>query len=531
MSTIYGVYSGYHSQSVSLVKNGEIVNCVEEERMTRKKSGDNHDCLPYQSLEKIEEITDLKFNDADYRVDVYPSHEPFMYSITQGNNYEVISHHTAHCAGAYFTSGMDGKVLTLSYDGGGHNHLMKIFLCEDGHIQEVFSLDQSNSGSLPHVWAFVTSGILGYDKYMEGKWKMCKDEGKLMGMAPEGDYNEIIYNLLKSVINYNNFNFYPSATAEKTKFVIDSMYELGFFSTQKQREVMSFNLQKLTEDLMLDFFNDINKKFPDYKKIALAGGLFANVKLNQKLNELDWVEELYVYPPMGDEGLSLGAALWKSNQLGELKKPLKLNSFSLGPKYSDEVVLELSKSESFIRTELNLEDIAKDIHEGKVIGWFDGGMEFGPRALGNRSILVRPTEMETHKLLNSRLSRYDTMPFAPMIMDEYFEEVFTCNKSKYSAQFMTICYSTKDHWIERIPAVIQKSDKTARPQIISNENNPKIHKLMQHYFELSGIPLILNTSFNTHGEPIIENPNHALKHLKNNVVDKLIIGSYVYQNR
>ncbi len=85
--------------------------------------------------------------------------------------------------------------------------------------------------------------------------------------------------------------------------------------------------------------------------------------------------------------------------------------------------------------------------------------------------------------------------------------------------------------IERIPAVIQKSDKTARPQIISNENNPKIHKLMQHYFELSGIPLILNTSFNTHGEPIIENPNHALKHLKNNVVDKLIIGSYVYQNR
>ncbi len=208
MSTIYGIYSGYHSQSVSLVKNGEIVNCVEEERMTRKKSGDNHDCLPYQSLEKIEEITDLKFNDADYRVDVYPSHKPFMYSITQGNNYEVISHHTAHCAGAYFTSGMDGKVLTLSYDGGGHNHLMKIFLCEDGHIQEVFSLDQSNSGSLPHVWAFVTSGILGYDKYMEGKWKMCKDEGKLMGMAPEGDYNEIIYNLLKSVINYNNFNFF-----------------------------------------------------------------------------------------------------------------------------------------------------------------------------------------------------------------------------------------------------------------------------------------------------------------------------------
>lgn len=531
MSTIYGIYSGYHNQSVSMVKDGQIVNCVEEERMTRIKAGDNHDCLPHLSLDKIEEITGFKFNETDYRVDVYPFHKPFLESISQGNTFETISHHTAHCFGAYFTSGMDGKVLTLSYDGGGHNHLMKIFLCDDGQTQEVFSLNQSDSGSLAHMWAFITSGMLGYDEFMQGKWKMCKDEGKLMGMAPEGEYNKTIYDLLKSIIRYENFKFYPSATQEKTKFIIDSLFHLGFIKTQKQREILCFNLQKLTEDIMLEFFNDLHKKFPDYSKIAVSGGLFANVKLNQKLNELEWLEELYVYPCMGDEGLSLGAALWKSNQLGELSKPLRLNNFSFGPSYSDESILNDSECNNFERIELDIESIAQDIHQGIVIGWFDGGMEFGPRALGNRSIFVRPTEIETHRLLNRRLSRHDTMPFAPMIMSEYFDEVFTCNKSKYSAQFMTICYSTKDKWIDKLPAVIQKSDKTARPQIISEENNPKIHKLMEYYYELSGIPLILNTSFNTHGEPIIEKPSHAFKHLKNKVVDKLIIGNYVYKNR
>ena len=301
--------------------------------------------------------------------------------------------------------------------------------------------------------------------------------------------------------------------------------------TPKQREIISYNLQKLTEDLMIEFFNDIHKKFPEYTKIAVAGGLFANVKLNQKLNELDWLDELFVYPPMGDEGLSLGAALWKSNQLGELKKPLKLTNFSFGPSYDEESIFEFSREFDFIRTKLDYDEIAKDIHSGKIIGWFDGGMEFGPRALGNRSLLVRPTQLETHKVLNRRLNRYDTMPFAPMVLDEYFEDLFTTNKSKYSAQFMTICYSTKTEWMDKIPAVVQKSDKTARPQVITSENNPKIYQLMKRYFELSSIPAILNTSFNTHGEPIIENPSHAFNHLKNKVVDKLVIGNYVYQNR
>jgi carbamoyltransferase len=123
------------------------------------------------------------------------------------------------------------------------------------------------------------------------------------------------------------------------------------------------------------------------------------------------------------------------------------------------------------------------------------------------------------------------MPFAPMIMGEHFEKVFPLSKSKYAAQFMTLTYQTHDSWIYKIPAVIQKSDKTARPQVVEKASLPMVWELMNSYYELSGIPLLLNTSFNAHDEPIIENPNHAFVHLENKVIDKLVIGNYVYENK
>lgn len=525
MSSIYGLFAGNHSSSVSLIVDGEIIMCLEEERTKRIKAGDDPDNFPETSLVKIQKDTNTNLKEVDHIVFVEPAPDKWATNMTDGR-YEKISHHTAHNYGAYFTSGFEGKVLAVSYDGGGESSVMKVFLCEDGEMIEIKSLPISSNASLSHIWGFSTSSIMG-----DFGWKMLKDEGKLMGMAPEGHYDERIYNILKSLINYKNYKFYPSGTATKAKFIADAMFINGEFSTQKQREVFSYNLQKLTEDIMLEFFNDLHRDFPQYDKMVLSGGLFANVKLNQKINELDWVKELYVYPPMGDEGLSLGGAIYKAVKLGEITKPLQLNKFSLGTRYSEEFIQKELQNFNFKRTPYDSLTIAKDLNDGKIIGWFDGPMEFGPRALGNRSILTRPTQRETHSELNSRLGRYDTMPFAPMVLDEHFDSVFTCNKSKRGAQFMTICYTTKDEWIPKIPAVIQKSDKTARPQVISKDNNLKIYDLMNQYYKLSGIPVILNTSFNIHNEPIIESPKHALNHLKNKVVDKLVLGNYVYENR
>jgi carbamoyltransferase len=336
--------------------------------------------------------------------------------------------------------------------------------------------------------------------------------------------------MLKSIINYKDLNFFPSGTSSKTKFVADSMFKKGYFESQKKREIYCYNLQKLTEDLMLNFLNDLHKLYPEYTKLCFSGGLFANVKLNQKINELNWVKEIFIFPAMGDEGLSLGGCIRKSVELGEWVKPKKLKNVYFGLKYTDNQILKSSKFYDFKVKNYSSKEIANDIHNGSIIGWFRDGFEYGPRALGSRSILARPTDINAHSELNKRLNRNDVMPFAPIILDELFGDVFEYSKSKYSAEFMTICYPTKEKWINKIPAVIQKSDKTARPQVVKKEKLPEFWEILYEYYQISGIPLLLNTSFNSHNEPIIDTPIQAFEKLKGGIIDKLVIENYVFYN-
>lgn len=527
MSSIYGFFCGSHSASTALIVDGKIISVLEEERISRIKAGDIYDTPCIQSLKKVEEVTGISIDETDYRIFVEPVSEKYALEMTK-LNYERCSHHDAHAYGAYFTSGMEGKVLTVTYDGGGESSVMKIFLCEDGKMNLFRQYPFKSCGSLSHLWGFMTSAIMGYSEYGEGIWKMCKDEGKLMGMAADGHYDETIYKVLNSLIDYKNLTFYPDTTAWKTKFVADMMYEKGYFKTKKDREIFSFNLQKLTNDLFLNFLQDLHQLFPDYTRLCFSGGLFANVKLNQHINELEWVEEIYIMPPMGDEGLALGACIKKAHELGEWPKPKKFKNMFLGPKYTNEQIYEISKTYDLERKPYFASEIAKELNDGSIIGWFRDGSEHGPRALGARSILVRPTNVSTHSVLNERLGRYETMPFAPIVMNEHFEEIFKTNKSKNSAEFMTICYSTKEEWIEKIPAVIQKSDKTARPQVVVKENLPEFWEILNEYYNLSGIPVLLNTSFNSHNEPIIENPAQAFEILNKKIIDKLVIEDYVY---
>jgi carbamoyltransferase len=334
--------------------------------------------------------------------------------------------------------------------------------------------------------------------------------------------------MLNTCIDYENFRFFPSVTAMKTKFLIDMMFLEGRFDTQKKREVFSFTLQKLTNDLFLKFMEDIHKTYPEYTKFCFAGGLFANVKLNQKINELNWVDEIYIYPPMGDEGLSLGACIMKSVELGEWTKPKKFKNLYFSKSYTNEEIYEISQQFDFERVPYIPSKMAEKINNGGIIGFFNGGSEYGPRALGARSILVKPTEPDTHRELNRRLKRHDTMPFAPIVLSEYFDDLFYPSKSKYASEFMTICFSTKEEWIDKIPAVIQKSDKTARPQIVNKDKLPKFWEILNEYYSISDIPVLLNTSFNSHNEPIIENPIQAFRTLNEGIIDELIIEDYVY---
>jgi carbamoyltransferase len=280
--------------------------------------------------------------------------------------------------------------------------------------------------------------------------------------------------------------------------------------------------------MFVQFIKDLHDLHPEYRKFAFSGGLFANVKLNQQINELEFVDEMFVYPSMGDEGLPLGACIKKAVELGEITKPIKLQNMFFGVGYDTEEINIHSENYDFQKEEYNSTVIAQDLDDGKIIGWFQDRFEHGPRALGARSILVKPTEIKTHKLLNKRLNRYEIMPFAPIVMEEYFDDIFYPSKSKYSAEFMTICYSTREYWINKIPAVIQKSDKSARPQIVVKNKNEKFWEILNEYRKISDIPVLLNTSFNSHNEPIIDSPTQAFEALNKNIIDKLVIGDYVY---
>lgn len=530
MSTIFGLNGGQHDASSCLIIDGQIVSCIEEERMTRIKAGNNYFSVPRLSSKKISEMYGVSPLTADHLV--FSSEIPgkFIETELQTENFDVFDHHQCHAAGAYYTSGFQEPTLVVTMDGGGVDDTMSVYVANNGELTRVMKDRFCMSAQIGHLWGYSLHGIKGWNSEKgEFVWKFCKDEGKLMGMAPDGYYDERVYNILRKAVNYADLHFFPQDTIGLARLISESMRRLGYFEDDEGIAVYAHNLQKLTEDLFLEFLDDVHKLYPKYKKVAFAGGLFANVKLNQKINQLDWLDEMYVFPAMGDNGLCTGAAILKCRELGEgFEMPVRLNNVHLGVSYTNEEVEEFASKYDFKRKPYIPSEIAEDLNDGQIIGWFKGKFEYGPRALGARSILVRPTDVSTHKELNSRLKRYDTMPFAPIVMQEHFNEIFVEEKSQYTAQFMTLCYDTKDEWVDKIPAVIQKSDKTARPQIVTQDGVPYFWEILNEYNKVSGIPVLLNTSFNAHNEPIIDSPEHAFVHLNNGIIDKLVIEDYVY---
>jgi len=242
MSSIYGFYCLSHSASSSLIVDGKIIHCVEEERFTRIKSADQYESYPELSSQKIEVVTGVEIKKADHKIFALPVHRDYAEHLV-GSSYETCSHHSAHNYSSYFTSGMEGKVLSISIDGGGENNSSKVFLCEDGKMFEIKNSPISSYGSLGLLWAFVTNTIKGYHPDGESVWKMLKDEGKLMGMAPNGFYNERYQKILNSIISYKDGKFQNPNTGHRTRFVMDSLCARGEFSTFENIQDFAFNLQ------------------------------------------------------------------------------------------------------------------------------------------------------------------------------------------------------------------------------------------------------------------------------------------------
>ena len=515
---------------------------MQEERPRRVKVADDPDASPILSLDRIKKEFNLDFDEIDYFCTATPMGITSEYWMQYGIDKEKISitnHHDAHCYGAYYTSGFNEKTLVVSYDAGGisrsrgyNSTFGRTFLAENNKMNIVNTWPMGTSASIPCMYAMITRWL---------GWRINKDEGKVTGLAGYGEYNKDVYESFEKMCWYDEEQkkFGPPHQVESatgTNIVLDYFGTTGILkdisTNKKSRADLAYNMQLFLENKIVEYFNHLHKLYPDYKKIVLSGGVFANVKLNQKLNELDWVDETYVYPAMSDSGLALGTTIKKAVELGEWETK-RFDNLFYGTKYTQTHIdtlingINTKTTTDIQRIEYDDKLISKHLNEGSIVGWFKGRFEFGPRALGARSILVRPTDAETHENLNKRLGRTEIMPFAPIVIGEKANDVFiTNNKSHYTAEFMTMCYDTREEWIDKIPAVIHEVDKSARPQLVY-ENNP-FYNVLVEYEKLSNIPVLLNTSFNVHGEPIIDGPDQAINHLMDGVVDYLVMEDFIY---
>ena len=534
-SKILGFIAGAHSCGTCYVKNGEVVAVIEEERLTRIKPyvdfEKSFERYPVQSMRCLQERYGVRFEDMDYFTSFFPYETAkgifqaaFLYEIPE-EKYIYIDHHEAHCILSYYTSGFQEDTLVFCADasGGVNGHSSRTYLGTRGRLEYLDGITTKRK-SIGHFYAALTE-LLGY--------KRLKDEGKIVGLSGHGRVWPNLYTAWKEAIKIEGCqtdadNHHIEAGAVYAD-LFGKFYEVigsKYWKSKWAVEDVACTGQTVFEEKVIELITNLHKRVPHTKKLALSGGIFANVKLNKRINELPLFDEIYVLPPMGDEGLAFGCCLGALKKIHPQFQPYKLKDVFLGNEYTKE---EFDRAaEGFNREDLNLDRVAEILRDKNIVGLYQGRSEHGPRALGNRSIICDPSHPETYDILNGKLERNDYMPFAPAVLDEDVDMIFHLTKSKYTAEFMTLLVDTKDEWKERIPTVVHPKDKTARIQIVTETSNPLFYQILKKYKEVSGAGILVNTSFNVHNEPIVETPENAFNHLKNGIVDFLVTPFGIY---
>jgi carbamoyltransferase len=421
---------------------------------------------------------------------------------------EFVDHHTSHAASAYFTSDKE-DALVLTADAAGDALSATVSIGKNRNLKRIEKVSSYNS--LGKWYSYVTE-LCGY--------KACRHEGKITGLAAYGQPKYLEF--FRKNIYHKNGEFINSSNSkhERSKRLI--LKELG---KSWKKEDLAASIQTHLEEECVKFVNYWLKK-TKLRNVVLAGGVFANVRLNQEILKLKNVDYIYIHPNMGDGGLALGAAIF----LSKIKN--KIENAYFGPEYSEEEIEKaLKKFKSKYKRYNNVEErIAQLINEGRVVARFNGKMEYGPRALGNRSILYHTKDKNVNEWLNKRLNRTEFMPFAPVTLEEEKEKYYLDSKGgEHASKFMTITFDCSEKMKKQSPAVVH-IDGTARPQLINKKTNPSYYKILEEYYKLSNIPTLVNTSFNMHEEPIVCSPEDAIRSFNQGNLDNLAIGNFIVEN-
>jgi carbamoyltransferase len=425
-------------------------------------------------------------------------------------------HHYTHAASAYYTSGFD-EALVITMDGGGDGSSSHVYMGKNGKLQNLSTVDSYDS--LGNYYAYVTA-ICGY--------KAKRHEGKITGLAAHGQ--PVYYDLLNSLIDYSE-----GRTVNKGEVLFGSALKKihNMIGQQFKKEDLAASIQKLSEDMCREYVRYWLDK-TGCRRLALAGGVFANVRINQEVHKLQGVEEIFIHPGMSDEGLAVGAAMtaWAAlaHEQGLTATPTTpLKDVYLGYEFSArDIEAALQKTGHTYDYYSNIEhEIATLLAAGYVVARFNGSLEYGPRALGNRSILYQPGDATVNHWLNKNLVRTEFMPFAPSTMAEYAEQCFAhVGGAKNAARFMTITFDCT-HWMKKHCGGVVHKDGTARPQLVSRPDNDSYYQILEAFYKLTGLPSIINTSFNMHEEPIVCTPTDAIRAFEQGHLDYLALGNFL----
>lgn len=542
----HGEQTWCHDSGATIFVNGNHICSISEERITRIKNDGDY---PINSIDYCLNYANIDENDVDC---VYvPSmcvpifykklHEGVVNKILKEKfpnaKIEIISHHLSHAASTVFSSPFnEGSFLTI--DGAGSlildNKFQMTVMAEKNTIgyfnkeKNIFRLFNGLPGTNDFgAYYHSSSHMLYCEKVQQNihpldeKYRETFD-GKIMGLSAYGkdtliDERHRHYKTSKELY-YPDF---PYVYFKNEQDILDSF-------TFKNVDEKSYIIQYNFECAMLDYVTDLKEKNYLENNICLAGGSFLNVLGNSVIKNSGLFENVHIPPFPNDVGLHFGAACYgqfKNNQKINLPENIAL----LGKEYSDKeieyaIVRENLKFKKYKTLEDVCEFTAKELSENKIIAWFQGRSEFGPRALGSRSLLMHPGPAENKDVMNHRIKHREYWrPFAGIILEENLNEYFD---EDFISPYMIYSLTVKEDKIPEI-AAITHLDNTCRIQTVNKNQNEKVFTLIKKFKDITGIPVVLNTSFNDNGEPIVESPTDAIRAFLNLDIDYLVIGNYV----
>jgi carbamoyltransferase len=593
VTKILGISAFYHDSAAAIIIDGKIIAAAQEERFSRKKHDPRY---PYNAIEFVLDFAKINLSEVDHIVffekpflkferllETYVAMAPkgflqfskamptwlreklfqkkMLFNLLKQHdkNFKEINkisfseHHLSHAASAFFPSPYD-EAIVLTADGVGEWATTTVAIGKKN------SLKIKKEIHFPHSLGLLYSAFTYYTGF-----KVNSGEYKLMGLAPYGDpkYIDLIEKNLIHIkddgsfrLNQDYFNYTTGLSMTNDKF--HNLFGQKPRDSKKDKITqfhmdVAASIQKVTENIMIKICKSLRKEF-NIPNLCLAGGVALNCVANGKILKEKIFENIWIQPAAGDAGGSLGAALafWHL----ELKKERQIDKIDsmkgsyLGPDYSNESIKNILKKIGAIFTECSDDDLINKtsdfLSKGDAIGWFQGRMEFGPRALGGRSILGDPRSEKMQKNLNLKVKyRESFRPFAPSILAEDLTEWFEMNThSPYMLLVAQVNKNIKKEMtneekklfgidklnIKRsdIPAVTHV-DYSARIQTVHKNTNLKYYNLIKKFKEITNCPVVVNTSFNIRGEPIVNTPEDAFNCFMGTELDKLVIGNFILE--